>query len=862
MEEEPKPGPEGRRKALRERAEARARRRHADVAELATEEIRRLVHELEVHQIELEIQNEELRQAQLELADSRDRYADLYDFAPVGYLTLDEPGRITEANLTAARLLGADRKDLIRAKLSRFVAPDSQDALHLHLQAVFSSEEKALCEVSLRERDGARPIVRLESLCRSSGEGATLCRTALVDLTDVHAAQQGLQRLNEALEQRVRKRTSELERSEHEFRTLAANVPALFSYVDRDLRYRYVNRRHEAFWGWPLSAVAGKSVAEVVGPRAVADAMPRIEAILRGEEQLYEMEVDRADGKRTMLVHGVPDVGPDGEVKGIFILSADITERKEAERRLTEHADALALLITVASMANEATEVGTALVEALRLVGEHNGCGCGYAWLVARTDPDQLILAGAWQAGSDVGRGSPGDLSSSARLRRGEGLAGRVLQTVAPEFSADPGARLSRVERELAAAGGGSPVRQACGFPIISGDRTVGVLELFGPGGLQPTERALGLMSSTGTLLGRVIERAVAARELRGREERLRAVLDTANDAIVTIDEHGTIVDLNRVTGTMFGYEREELLGENVNILMPEPFRDEHDGYLARYLETRDPGIIGVGLELVARRSDGKTFPVALRVGEVEPLRLFTGFIRDITERKRAEEDLRTGREELRQLSARLLTAEESERKRLSRDLHDDFNQRLALLAVDLESLSHEIPPSDVLRATLEQLRDRVSNLSDDVRGLAYRLHPAILDDLGLGAALKRLVEEFTASHPIAVSFRARLRSSLPPEVASCLYRIAQESLNNIAKHSDSRRAAIRLSGTRAAVRLTVRDFGKGFDLEYVRNHRRSLGVLSMEERARLQGGELSVESSPGEGTVVRVTVPFGNVNE
>lgn len=348
------------------------------------------------------------------------------------------------------------------------------------------------------------------------------------------------------------------------------------------------------------------------------------------------------------------------------------------------------------------------------------------------------------------------------------------------------------------------------------------------------------------------------ASELQASRDRLASVLETAAEAIVTIDSHGTVDTFNPAAERMFGYRADEAVGQNVSILMPEPYASEHDGHIERYLRTGETRVIGIGREAVGRRKDGSTFPIELAVSEIDHLHRFTGIIRDITERKRAEQALERSREELRLLSARLLAAEDSERRRISRELHDDVNQRLAILSIDLETLAGDEHLGGETTSTLESLRQQVADLSEDIHTMAYRLHPSILDDLGLSAAIRSLIDEFSKRHGIEFSFRERrFPQRIPTTVASCLYRIAQESLTNIAKHSESARGAVRLAGARDAIRLSIRDFGVGFDVEEARNHRKSLGILSMEERVRLCGGSLAIWSSPRKGSIIRVTVPW-----
>ena len=177
--------------SLRKRAEAMLHATRTDIAGMGKENLQALVHELQVHQMELEIQNEELRLAQVELAHSRDRYSFLYDFAPVGYITVNAEGQILEANLTAATMLGAERRALLRGNLSSFVAREGQDIWYLHRQAVFSSEIKESCELPLHRADGTPRFVRLESIVLENQPDRS-CQIALIDVTERKQIEQAL----------------------------------------------------------------------------------------------------------------------------------------------------------------------------------------------------------------------------------------------------------------------------------------------------------------------------------------------------------------------------------------------------------------------------------------------------------------------------------------------------------------------------------------------------------------------------------------------------------------------------------------------------------------------------------------------
>jgi PAS domain S-box-containing protein len=195
---------------LRRRAEEAARGKPEDLDELSPEDIHRLIHELRVHQIELEMQNEELRRAQQELEESRDRYSDLYDFAPVGYFTVDENGLILEANLTGANLLGVERAFLIGRPLSRFVARDDHDAFFLHHKQVFAAKARQTCEIRLVRKNGAQSYAQLESIVMQDHDGNfSRYRTIISDIAERKRAEEALKE-SERLEEMVEQRTKEL----------------------------------------------------------------------------------------------------------------------------------------------------------------------------------------------------------------------------------------------------------------------------------------------------------------------------------------------------------------------------------------------------------------------------------------------------------------------------------------------------------------------------------------------------------------------------------------------------------------------------------------------------------------------------
>lgn len=226
---------------------------------------------------------------------------------------------------------------------------------------------------------------------------------------------------------------------------------------------------------------------------------------------------------------------------------------------------------------------------------------------------------------------------------------------------------------------------------------------------------------------------------------------------------------------------------------------------------------------------------------------------------KVSQEELRQSREELRALAGLLLTAQEQERRRIARDLHDDVNQRLAMLAMDLRRIEKgEAGDLADIGGMVRSITGRLTAVSDDVRQMAYRFHPSILDDLGLTKAVRRLVDDFSASTGVeAVYVHHDSLSPIPTDLATCVYRIAQESLNNVARHAKATEVEVELICDEGMITLSVRDNGVGFDAVNASQGRGRLGLLSMKERVRLVRGTLNVSSSPGGGTHIDVGVPL-----
>jgi signal transduction histidine kinase len=268
---------------------------------------------------------------------------------------------------------------------------------------------------------------------------------------------------------------------------------------------------------------------------------------------------------------------------------------------------------------------------------------------------------------------------------------------------------------------------------------------------------------------------------------------------------------------------------------------------------------LGVTLDLAGLRKDGTELPVEVSLSYRETVRGIAGvaFISDISEKKKNEQALLDYQSQLQKLTANLMSLQEAGSKQLARELHDDFSQELAALAMEVSTLEASSAIAVPLTERLSELGKKIGHLADEMHQTSRQLHPTILNELGLEAALREECGRFSAQCKIPIQFTCEeLPASTPEDVSLCLYRIAQETLRNIRKHAGATEGRVRLCGDKRGVRLFVEDTGDGFDIEEARKSG-GLGLISMEERVRLVNGKFKIRSQMGVGTTVGVFVPL-----
>jgi PAS domain S-box-containing protein len=331
-----------------------------------------------------------------------------------------------------------------------------------------------------------------------------------------------------------------------------------------------------------------------------------------------------------------------------------------------------------------------------------------------------------------------------------------------------------------------------------------------------------------------------------------RKLIDGSNDAIEVVDPITLhFLDINEKACLDLGYHREEMLTMTVYDIDPLLDASVHTRMEQKM---RESGF--VIMESQHRRKDGSTFPVEINVKYIQLDRAYAvAVVRDISERRAAEGKLSS-------LSPRLIEAQEKERSGVAGELRDDLNQRMALLQIGLGQLEREVPGlSPQARAQLHTLTGAATEIASSIHNLSHRLRPSLLDLLGPVASIERLCSELSDTYNLEIEFvHHGIPEQIPNVVTLCLYRIAQEALRNVVKHSRAAEAKVELSGDDDRIELCISDPGVGFRPESTKQTS-GLGLISMQERLRLVGGQLFVQSEPSHGTRICVRIPQRTVD-
>ncbi len=360
----------------------------------------------------------------------------------------------------------------------------------------------------------------------------------------------------------------------------------------------------------------------------------------------------------------------------------------------------------------------------------------------------------------------------------------------------------------------------------------------------------------------KIVECNLAGEELKKSEESIRTILDNAFDAIITMNSEGIITNWNQRAASIFGWHANEVIGKKlVDLIIPSQYKAAHTSGLTRFLKTGEHEILNKQIQLTALNKSGRTFPVEIAVSAIQRdnTYMFTGIIRDITQRKQAEGELLTSRERLRNLSNRLQSAREEEKTRIAREIHDELGQALTMLKLDWSWIEKRLPSRDDV--VIDKARSMMVLIEDTiqiVQRISSELRPQMLDILGLCDTLKWQTKEFQKRTGIYCTLNIEPdQFPVDSERSTALFRIYQEALINVVRHAEASKVETCFRKENGTLVLEVKDDGIGMDESLLENPQ-SLGLIGIRERILVWRGKMQLESVLGEGTTLKVTIPIG----
>ncbi|WP_254699685.1 PAS domain S-box protein [Trinickia violacea] len=351
-------------------------------------------------------------------------------------------------------------------------------------------------------------------------------------------------------------------------------------------------------------------------------------------------------------------------------------------------------------------------------------------------------------------------------------------------------------------------------------------------------------------------------------EARMMAIIRSSMEAIITVDEAQRIVIFNPMAERVFGCSAMDAIGAPLERFIPDRFRAAHKKHVEQF------GVTGVSERQMGRqrvlfglRANGEEFPIEASISQIRDAtgKLYTVMLRDVTERVRAENELKTSREELRELSANLQNVREEEKTRIARELHDDLGQQLTALKMDLSAVEQTLgkapPAPPAVTTRLASMRRLIDATVASARRIAADLRPVMLDDLGLVPAIEWLANDFANRYGIEVERRIEPGDTVfTRNSATTIFRIVQEALTNVARHAEATRVSIALAIEGDQCMLRIVDNGLGAAESHARTGNKSFGLLGIRERAHMLGGTVAVETSERHGFAITVLLPLAAV--
>ena len=603
---------------------------------------------------------------------------------------------------------------------------------------------------------------------------------------------------------RLRDTTAALRASEEHYRRLVDILPDAICLISPQGRLMSVNSQAVAMLGYDSAELLNKSLFDLIptGARVQPEILVLKNRIIRDVECTL---VTKNGGSLQTELSATLTSGKDGRTAGLVCVVRDITKRKEAEKIL-----------------RDSEERFRQLADNIREV----------FWMTDVAKSEIIYVSPAYEEiwGRSVASlyNSPQDWLSAIHPADRE----RIEQA----------AKTKQVSGEYNET-----------YRIVRPDESVRWVQ----------DRAFPIADDSGKIYRVVgIAEDVTAQKqvwdaLRENEARKSAIMNVALDAIITIDHTGKIIELNAAAESIFNNDRARLLGENMKEIIPRSLRRWFEDGLAHHFSSEKGPAAGSRIEMPILRSDGSQFPAEVTIARInlqgEPT--FTVFVRNITQRKQADAELRS-------LPQRIIKAQEVERSRVARELHDGVNQIIAAVKMRLQNVQESLPTFLAgTREILGRCDGLLAKSLEENRRIAHNLHPADLTNLGFSTACQNLCREFQSRTGLRVQRRITLpaKKRLPSAIELTLFRIVQEAINNIQKYALAKSVKLEIGYRDKFVFLEIQDDGLGFDSKKFakREKGHGLGMTNMRERALSLGGSCEIRSAPNKGTLVSVRIPW-----
>jgi PAS domain S-box-containing protein len=806
------------------------------------------------------LRTKELTDANLALTESEERFRQLFEDSPVAMSISDDAGRFTQVNRAYGRLLGVEPKSLIGRTCESFTHPeDVPESAELTQQFLSGHIPSYTCEKRYCLDIGRTIWVRVTvHRLALPGQTAPVGLAIIEDMTE-------RKRMEEERERLVRDRLLLLE----------STSEGIYG-LDVEGNCTFVNRAGATLLGYKPYELLGLRLHDIIHREEDrADACPTHLAFIGGQACRTEHDVVwRRDNTTFPVAFTASPIFESGGVRGTVVTFTDVTERKRTEEALKERARLSSFAAAISQILNRESSTEDILRHCAETVVTHLGAVLTRIWTLEPGDLCDTCFKSSLcankaqclhlRASAGVSTNLNGEYR---RIPLGVLKVGRIAQGMGVMHTNDALGDDRLPNKEWLRA---HEIHSFAGFPLVIEGAVFGVMGVFARSPW--TEPVLAALESACSGIAATIARKQAEELVRTSESFLSSVLDHLPNMVFVKDSADLrFVRVNKAGEELLGLSRDEILGKCDHDFFPKDQADFFTDKDRTVIENHQ--LVDILEEPIQTKRKGlrylhtKKIPLYGSAGRPQYL---VGISEDITERKQAEEDLRSAYDQLRDLAHRLETARETERRRIARELHDEFGQALTGMKLDLSWFRAKISrlvPATAGKPLLKKVQDLSSSvdvLINAIRETATSLRPSILDDLGLIAALEWLVKEFRTRTAIACTLDLVgdvSRVQMTAESSTSLFRIVQELFTNVTRHAQASAVHLRLSEEEEHLVLEFTDNGTGI-MPHQITQARSLGLRGMEERTALLGGSFAIDGAPGVGTTVRITLPISSLVE